>query len=421
MHSFVLAGFVSQATFALTLALLAWSDRRTRGTGWLAAACVLQLASTAAKNMLPREPHVSENISAGLLLLVFFFVYMGLRWFVVRRRLASMWGPVAVSATMALILCLGFLHQGAALAAGRAASVVVLGMTVLMLLNPKITSLRIPAQRTAAMLVAVMAILTSRLVLGLHLMGLRYPRFETLGHDVMLLCLALLGFSFIGMFVAETKRRLHEETRMDPLTGLRNRRAFEEIAQREVQFAVREESPLTLLMLDLDHFKQLNDTWGHPFGDRALRAFGGVLLTVTGQKDAVARMGGEEFAVLLPGRSARSALAMAERLRTTVEGLHLSEGEDLVQFTVSVGLSSLRRGEKTLDEMFRRADHALYEAKREGRNRVVLADSRARAIPPARSLPELQPVLARTANQGTDRLREFPASAVAAVSATHRM
>jgi diguanylate cyclase (GGDEF)-like protein len=180
--------------------------------------------------------------------------------------------------------------------------------------------------------------------------------------------------------------------------------------QHEVQVAARENTPLTLLMMDLDHFKQLNDTWGHALGDRALRTFGGVLLTVTGSGDAVARLGGEEFAILLPGRSGRSALTIAERLRATVEGLRLSEGEELVRFTVSVGVSSLLAGERNFEPMLRRADRALYDVKRSGRNRVLLADSEMPAlatvphIPPARALPELHSV---GAGSGDGRLREF--------------
>ena len=218
------------------------------------------------------------------------------------------------------------------------------------------------------------------------------------------------------MYVAETKRRLHEETRLDSLTGLHNRRAFEEMIQREVLLAARENTPLTLLMMDLDHFKQLNDTWGHALGDRALRTFGGVLLTVTGTHDAVARLGGEEFAILLPGRSARSALSLAERLRATVEGLRLSEGEELVRFTVSVGLSSLQPGETGFEPMLRRADRALYKVKRSGRNRVLLADmeiSPVPSIPPARSIPDLQPVGAAagdTPHAGVRRLAAFLSS-----------
>jgi len=124
-------------------------------------------------------------------------------------------------------------------------------------------------------------------------------------------------------------------------------------------------------------------------------------------RDAVARLGGEEFAILLPGRSARSALSLAERLRATVEGLRLSEGEELVHFTVSVGLSSLQPGEVGFEPMLRRADRALYKVKRSGRNRVLLADTEVApvpSIPPARVIPDLQPVAAG----GTERrVREF--------------
>jgi diguanylate cyclase (GGDEF)-like protein len=159
--------------------------------------------------------------------------------------------------------------------------------------------------------------------------------------------------------------------------------------------------------MDLDHFKKLNDTWGHALGDRALRAFGGVLLTATGSGDTVARLGGEEFAILLPNRSARSALALADRLRATVEGLHLSEGEEHVRFTVSIGLSTLRRGEQTLDAMLRRADRALYQAKRDGRNRVMLADAISHPIPPARAVPELHPVSVAANSRAAQPWREF--------------
>ena len=394
VHSFALPGFVSQATFALTLTLLAWSDRRTRGTVWLAAACVLQLCATALHAVLPLPDPVVENLGACLLILVFFMVYLGLRWFVLRRRLSSMNGPLALSATMTAILSIGVVRQGAALAAARMAAIAMLGLTGVMLLNPRVRSLLGAARATACMVFAVMGVLSLRLLLGLGFFHAQYASLNALSHDATMVTVTALGFCFVGLYVAETKRRLHEETRLDPLTGLHNRRAFEEMGQREVQVASRDCAPLTLLMMDLDHFKQLNDTWGHALGDRALRAFGGVLLTVTGSGDAVARLGGEEFAILLPGRSARSAMALAERLRATVEGLRLSEGEELVRFTVSVGLSSLRPGETSLDAMFHRADRGLYQAKREGRNRVVLADTLPSPIPPQRAtVAELHPMV----------------------------
>jgi diguanylate cyclase (GGDEF)-like protein len=405
-HSFVVAGFVSEATFAMTLALLAWSDRRTRGTRWLAAACALQLAAMAAHAVLPEPSEISENAGSCLLVLFYFFVYLGLRWFVNRTRLRTMYGPIAVSVAMGLVLELGFQSERLALMAAHAASVVILGFTVAMLLRPRVTALRTPAHISAALLMALMGVLTLRVLLGLHLVNANYTSLIGLAHQATTISVTALGFSFVGMFVAESKRRLHDESRIDALTGLRNRRAFEEIALREVQTADHESLPLTLLMIDLDHFKKLNDTWGHALGDRALRAFAGVLMTVTGNSDAVARLGGEEFAVLLPGRSARSALAMAERLRATVENLHLAEGEELVRFTVSVGLSTLRRGELNPEAMMRRADRALYQAKRDGRNRVNMADGLTQPIPPARVVPELQPV-AIAANSGVPSWSKF--------------
>jgi len=273
-----------------------------------------------------------------------------------------------------------------------------------MLLRPRIKALSDTARVMALLLAFVGATVALQLVLSLG----AFPhdrQLDEAAHDLTKIGLTMLGFAFIGMYVSETKRRLHEETRLDSLTGLHNRRAFEEMIQREVQIAARDNTPLTLLMMDLDHFKQLNDTWGHALGDRALRTFGGVLLTVTGTRDAVARLGGEEFAILIPGRSPRSAVSLAERLRATVEGLRLSEGEELVRFTVSVGLSSLQPGETTFEPMIRRADRALYKVKRSGRNRVLLADGEISAvpsIPPTRAVSELKPVVT-----AEPRVREF--------------
>src|ERR1700744_4720236 len=141
VHSFALPGFVSQATFALTLALLAWSDARTRGTRWLAAARSLQVLTMISRAIMPVPPRVAENTRACLLVLVFFLVYMGMRWFVLRVRLATMNGPLALSAAMTTILSVGVMHSGAELAAARVAALIVLGRTIVMLLRPRVKAL----------------------------------------------------------------------------------------------------------------------------------------------------------------------------------------------------------------------------------------------------------------------------------------
>ena len=148
---------------------------------------------------------------------------------------------------------------------------------------------------------------------------------------------------------------------------------MEEIAVRQVKLLQRNGTPLALLMMDLDAFKLLNDTWGHGIGDRALQAVGDVLLTAArNTRHTVARLGGEEFAMLLPGHSVIAAQSQAEHLRKTIAGVIVLEGNRHVSLTVSVGVAALQPGEITWTDMLRRADTALYRAKREGRNRVVL-------------------------------------------------
>ncbi|MGB9107126.1 MAG: GGDEF domain-containing protein, partial [Telluria sp.] len=151
----------------------------------------------------------------------------------------------------------------------------------------------------------------------------------------------------------------------DHLTGARSRRAFFELAVREQARALRRRSPLSLLLFDVDHFKRINDTHGHATGDRVLvdivERTGAVIRSI----DTVARVGGEEFAVLLPDTGADTALLVAERLRHG-----LDRALDQAGYTVSIGAATLAAGE-TIDAMLSRADAALYAAKAGGRNAVV--------------------------------------------------
>jgi diguanylate cyclase (GGDEF)-like protein len=366
-----LAGFVSQATFALTLTMLAWSDRRSHGMVWLAGACGLQLFASISRSMWATEAK-SLNDAAGscLLILLFFFVYMGLRWFVVRRKLRSIGGPLCVSLSMVLVLAINPFSDALALALARITALIIMGKTVEMLLNTRFRTLRGNARITAVFLTCVICVVAFRLPIDLQIVHVS-KLVITCAKTATMVFATLLLFSFVGIFVAESKRRLHDETRIDSLTGLRNRRAMEEIAQHEVGVSLNTGRSLAMLMMDVDHFKRLNDTWGHGLGDRALRAIGGVLLTVTGADDRVMRMGGEEFAVLLPGYDMNSAARIAERLRATVEGLRLNENDEIASFTISIGVGVWREGERGWADMLRRADVALYRAKREGRNRVV--------------------------------------------------
>ncbi|MFC3531534.1 diguanylate cyclase [Vogesella facilis] len=158
----------------------------------------------------------------------------------------------------------------------------------------------------------------------------------------------------------------------DELTGLYNRRQFMLRTSEEIARSHRWERPLTLAMLDLDHFKQLNDRYGHPFGDEVLRRFAACCQTTVRLEDVCGRLGGEEFAILLPDTDRYSASQVMERVREAVAALELNNplGGEPVQFTVSIGISELYPGDATATPMMARADAALYLAKQEGRNLV---------------------------------------------------
>jgi diguanylate cyclase (GGDEF)-like protein len=159
----------------------------------------------------------------------------------------------------------------------------------------------------------------------------------------------------------------------DPLTGVANRRHFMERAGIEVERARRSGHALSLLMVDADHFKKVNDTYGHDVGDAVLKALAETLVTNVRPMDVVARLGGEEFAVLLPEASAAMAADSAERLRLAVGALRVPHGDVGVAFTVSIGAAAVAPGAHGVEDALKAADSALYEAKQGGRNRVVVA------------------------------------------------
>jgi diguanylate cyclase (GGDEF)-like protein len=165
---------------------------------------------------------------------------------------------------------------------------------------------------------------------------------------------------------------LEKQSREDALTGVANRRHFDERLAAEIARAGRYSHPLCLLLLDLDHFKRINDSFGHAAGDAVLRVAARTMAASARSTDFVARIGGEEFAVLLPEQDFSGAHAMAENLRALVAGLDTNEIAPNLRVTASLGLAVLRPGEDR-DSLLRRADAALYEAKNAGRNRVVAA------------------------------------------------
>ncbi len=184
----------------------------------------------------------------------------------------------------------------------------------------------------------------------------------------------------IGAHVGELERL----SGTDALTGLANRRLLAGEGARIVGICRRAGQPCSCLMLDLDHFKDINDVHGHAAGDEVLRRLAATIAEAVRASDFVVRMGGEEFAIIAPNTDAARALALAERLRRNVEHIDLRQSGLSVSVTISVGVAGMSLapgfGSGPLEDMLARADHALYRAKQAGRNRVMLWDDVAPAV-----------------------------------------
>jgi diguanylate cyclase (GGDEF)-like protein len=167
--------------------------------------------------------------------------------------------------------------------------------------------------------------------------------------------------------LARQNAKLADLASVDELTRVKNRRRFQEDMDIFFSISVRKGTPLSLVMLDVDHFKQYNDTFGHPAGDEVLRAVAGLLREATREHDVAARYGGEEFVVLLPSTSADDAMVMAERLRDRIERVPWA----LRKVTASLGVATTAGDIPTGAALVEAADHALYRSKRAGRNRVT--------------------------------------------------
>ena len=252
---------------------------------------------------------------------------------------------------------------------------------------------------TTRLLLAVLAIDTTRNILensyfGVYF-GAQYGLFPSsmtalLGQPVLLVLpkivnviagcfvLGLLLLRWLPLAIKERGRAdqyaadLETLAAVDWLTGLYNRRHFETLAQAELARSQRYMRPLTVMMMDIDHFKDVNDTYGHATGDRVLQALATVCLATKRDADVIARIGGEEFALLLPETTDAAAAQFAERLRQQIRDCApVVEGEKL-PITVSIGIAGAALTTSGIQPLLSNADQALYEAKHSGRNRVVL-------------------------------------------------
>ncbi len=200
---------------------------------------------------------------------------------------------------------------------------------------------------------------------------------SSIAQSGFMLAFAAVAF-LLAVFVAtltnqRLQRTLDLAASVDPLTGLLNRRAFSLVADRDWAQAVRGKTHLSVLLLDLDHFKNINDLHGHAAGDAVLRRVGEALAKEIRSGDAACRFGGEEFVVLLPDTSAEQAEHFADRLRLVIEALK-EDHPSALPISASIGVAEKSPADTTWEQLVAASDKALYAAKRTGRNRVVVAD-----------------------------------------------
>lgn len=174
----------------------------------------------------------------------------------------------------------------------------------------------------------------------------------------------------IELELAEANRQLHYLATHDALTGVLNARTFYEVCDQIMNVARRDEKPFSLLFVDLDHFKRINDTYGHDVGDTVLKSVSACMEQSSRGSDVVGRVGGEEFSIFLPETDHNGAMLFAEKLRAKIEGLRPNVADKPLEITASIGVASCLDHHKAIADIQRDADHAMYHAKREGRNRV---------------------------------------------------
>jgi diguanylate cyclase (GGDEF)-like protein len=320
----------------------------------------------------PRTPSAS-----ALLLATVAAMTTVANWLIAARALQTS-APMAIPLALALLMS-GFLLLTALPALDRRPARAITDLT-----GPLLS---VVVRSVPLVLVALLAIL----VFGTHQVGLpdADPLLLFQRRALALSTLLVLGRQWLvlranaallralqtsNQALTQAHERAQHEARTDPLTGLPNQRLLREYLDTSLAYHRRTGLPLTLLFLDLDYFKTINDRFGHAAGDAALVEIGWRLRHGMREGDIVARYGGEEFVVLLPGTTAADGLAVAERLRTRISADPVSlPGHHTAPVTVSIGLATSRMVGGSSDELLTAADAALYTAKQTGRNRVCQA------------------------------------------------
>jgi len=374
--TFFFTNIASVTVFTACMGVLAWHNRSLKGMNWFAGGLLVGLVKLILQGLEGKVPPVVSGMCANELYLISIMMqYMGLRWFVVRKPMRSLWPWFAVALALSVYT---FMFLRKIPYSGNVVNipfVMVCGVSAWTLFNHGKGPFRAVSRVAGFILCGEMCVAGYRAAIT----NLRYMRpWETVHAQTDPRWLySLAGMAFLAtimvmcdlwFLVTELGRELEELASTDPLTGALNRRAMEEAALRETARSIRHGHQLCMIMIDVDHFKWLNDTRGHAAGDCALQAIARQAKAMLRRQDLLARTGGDEFTVLLPDTHASIGIAVAERVRQSIEALEVPFEEGIIKFTVSAGVAQLDPLRGGWEEMMRRADAAMYAAKEGGRN-----------------------------------------------------
>ncbi len=374
---------VTGSVYALAMAVLALRTPRFYAHRWFTLAVWLGLTRNILIGTLGHAPlAISMMVSSLCNIWCFFCIFMGYHWTATRRPLRNQRWPMVLVAETSLFAILFLMGMKHTFILGIGPIFVLCGLSIRELRrnrDPELKGARVFGMVVLSAHLAVIALRTPYILI--HYDNNSQPGMAPAQTDPLWLAsMAALMFVsacfflvYLWFFELELHRALRRQVRTDARTGALNVRALEEDAEREIARAARKGLPLCVIALDLDHFKALNDRYGHAAGDEALRLVVAEVYDEVRAGDVVARTGGEEFVVLLPETMIATAETIAERLRARVETMVVPFNGEELRLTVSVGVSAYLGEGDAWPLLLRRADVALYEAKSRGRNCVAVS------------------------------------------------
>lgn len=371
------SNIASMTVFTVCIILLAWYNPKLIGLRWFAGSTATVWIKLVLQGLEGKIPVISSMIANELYLAAIVMQMLGLYWFVVRKPLRNrwFWGAFVLVLVIYSIMFLGRIKYGGNVM--NIPFVLVCGASAWILLKHGRGPFAAVSRVTAVILTCEMLVAGYRAVLT----NMVYVRpWETINAEsdprwnyslaAMFFLSIFMVMCELWFLVTELQRELAEQARTDALTGALNRRALEEAALREASRSIRHGNVLCMIVLDVDEFKQINDTRGHGAGDAVLRALVTQAKSMLRLQDLIARTGGEEFTILLPDTNVTAGTEAAERLRKAIEALEVPYETGPIQFTVSLGVAQFNAAQGDWEVMMRRADLAMYEAKDHGRNKV---------------------------------------------------